>query len=407
MSSPAPVPLRRSVTGAGPAAIMGIGRAPPAAPSVTTATATAVSSPALLLRSSRAGGDREFSRRKKGRGGVVNYRCYCSCSWGSGFIIINEDDSCNRENNNDDDNNGNHNRNNCQWERGWFDREYRRFTATTTAAAAAITSLIIYYYDTPLPPNCPSFSWPGSHHSSKTSSSSSPPSPRLPPIKQQQQQHLPTTTTQPQQQQQQQQQQPRSHPHSPPAPPLPSSSSTTTTNPTPSQSQPSSLPAPPPPEVLNTRTALLASLANIVDRDLTSRAAQLHANHTSLQRQQRDVEKATAALRKTNDALESVVSKHSRAVLEIGDVQNWAEMCEREFLRLEDTLRRVRRKERRGGGEDDDGEEEEDEEESWSGSESVSGSWTGSDDEHEEEDGSGDEEEGRGRERPGEEQVRT
>lgn len=82
---------------------------------------------------------------------------------------------------------------------------------------------------------------------------------------------------------------------------------------------------------------------------------------------------ALGAFRKENDKLAKVLADGSRQVKELGDVQNWAERLERDFLVLEETMRLVQR------GEGEEG--------SWSGSGSYSGSesgsWSGSEDEGE------------------------
>ncbi|KAK4133177.1 hypothetical protein BT67DRAFT_337690, partial [Trichocladium antarcticum] len=92
------------------------------------------------------------------------------------------------------------------------------------------------------------------------------------------------------------------------------------------------------------RTAIEASMANLVDRELATRASQLHSNHAAIEQQARGVVRATAGLRRDNDGLGRLAATHARKVKEIGNVQNWAEMLEREFVILEETLRLV------GGG---------------------------------------------------------
>lgn len=129
---------------------------------------------------------------------------------------------------------------------------------------------------------------------------------------------------------------------------------------------------------------MLASISNLVDRELTTRAALLHANNAAIEKQERDLVKATDALRRENDKLGRVADAHAKKVKEIGNVQNWAEMLEREFVILEETLRIVRD----GDGEEEGGDGTGSE---WSGSGSGS-DWEG---EEEEEDGR---EDGRGEE---------
>lgn len=77
-----------------------------------------------------------------------------------------------------------------------------------------------------------------------------------------------------------------------------------------------------------------------------------------LDKQQNALVKETKGLKKENDKLAKVALDMSGALKEVGNVQNWAEMLERDFSVVEETLRRVR-----GGGSEG----------SWSGS-----SWSGS-----------------------------
>ena len=51
--------------------------------------------------------------------------------------------------------------------------------------------------------------------------------------------------------------------------------------------------------------------------------------------------KATEGLRRENERLNKVVVEGGRKVKELGNVQNWAEMLERDFLVLGETLRLV------------------------------------------------------------------
>lgn len=78
--------------------------------------------------------------------------------------------------------------------------------------------------------------------------------------------------------------------------------------------------------------------------------------------------KATAGLRKETDKLKKLADEGSRKVKELGNVQNWAEMLERDFLVLEETLRLANEKS------DSD----------WETSSSYSGSESEGGDEHEE-----------------------
>ena len=107
----------------------------------------------------------------------------------------------------------------------------------------------------------------------------------------------------------------------------------------------------------------------MLDRELSGRASLLHANNAAIEKQERDVARARDALRRENDKLQKLATEHTRKVKEIGNVQNWAEMLEREFLVIEETLRLVKRGGDGGGGGSGD---EDDDYGSWSGSGSGS-----------------------------------
>ncbi|KAI0843499.1 hypothetical protein F5Y06DRAFT_5638 [Hypoxylon sp. FL0890] len=121
------------------------------------------------------------------------------------------------------------------------------------------------------------------------------------------------------------------------------------------------------------RAALVASMSNMLDSELQSRASLLHSNAAALNKQERDVIKGTEALRKENDKLEKLARDTERKIKELGNVQNWAEVLERDFLVLEETMRLVRE----GSGSDDDSCSE-CTRSSWSGSYSADNSRAGS-----------------------------
>jgi hypothetical protein len=118
----------------------------------------------------------------------------------------------------------------------------------------------------------------------------------------------------------------------------------------------------------------MTNIGNTHFSSLQSRAQNLHANTAQLDKQQKDVLKATEGLKKETDKLKKWADEGQRMVKELGNVQNWAEMLERDFLLLDETIRLAN-----GEG---------------SGSESGSGSGSGSEWETDSEDG--DEKEGEG-----------
>ncbi|OHE93225.1 hypothetical protein CORC01_11450 [Colletotrichum orchidophilum] len=133
------------------------------------------------------------------------------------------------------------------------------------------------------------------------------------------------------------------------------------------------------------RAAVVASIGNMLDGELQSRARMLHANAAALDKQERDVVRATEALRKENDKLAKFSGDAARRVKELGNVQNWAEVLERDFLVLQETFRLVREGSCGSGCESCCGSE---------GSGSWSGSEVGDEDERMGEDGRGGAKEG-------------
>ncbi|KAF1360054.1 hypothetical protein EJ07DRAFT_165690 [Lizonia empirigonia] len=92
------------------------------------------------------------------------------------------------------------------------------------------------------------------------------------------------------------------------------------------------------------RAAVLASLTSIgtsIDADLRTRTADLHANSAAIAKQEKELAKQTAALRKESDKWQKLGNTSTKKLNEIGDVQNWAEMLERDLLVLEETVRLV------------------------------------------------------------------
>ncbi|KAF2792544.1 hypothetical protein K505DRAFT_326082 [Melanomma pulvis-pyrius CBS 109.77] len=88
-------------------------------------------------------------------------------------------------------------------------------------------------------------------------------------------------------------------------------------------------------------TASLASIGGSVDNEMRTRAADLHSNAEAIAKQEKELAKQTAALAKQSAQWQKLAGTSTKKLNEIGDIQNWAEMIERDLLVLEETLRLV------------------------------------------------------------------
>jgi len=88
-------------------------------------------------------------------------------------------------------------------------------------------------------------------------------------------------------------------------------------------------------------TASLTSVGTSLDTELRGRAANLHSNSAALSKQEADLAKQTAALSKQSTQWQKMADNSRDKLKEIGDIQNWAEMIERDLLVVEETLRIV------------------------------------------------------------------
>ena len=107
------------------------------------------------------------------------------------------------------------------------------------------------------------------------------------------------------------------------------------------------------------KTAFLASLNSVgssADAGLQARASDIASNSTQLSKQQAELEKSTTALAKETAQYQKIADDARGKLKEIGDVQNWAEVIERELLVLEETMRIVEEEEAKTGEGDEDGE---------------------------------------------------
>lgn len=103
------------------------------------------------------------------------------------------------------------------------------------------------------------------------------------------------------------------------------------------------------------RAAVTASLSAVgvsLDNEMRTRTADLHANSAAISKQEAELGKQTAALAKESAQWEKLLGGGTKKLNEVGDIQNWAEMIERDLLVLEETARLV---EGEGGKKDERG----------------------------------------------------
>ncbi|MCJ1432845.1 hypothetical protein MMC27_002203 [Xylographa pallens] len=92
------------------------------------------------------------------------------------------------------------------------------------------------------------------------------------------------------------------------------------------------------------RSAFLASLTSVGsqgDAELHARAQDIHTSAAALARQDAAVATQTDALARQTAQYQQLADDSRGKLKEIGDVQNWAEMIERDLLVLEETMRIV------------------------------------------------------------------
>lgn len=88
-------------------------------------------------------------------------------------------------------------------------------------------------------------------------------------------------------------------------------------------------------------TASLAAVGSSIDTEMRTRATDLHANSEAIKKQEKELAKQTVALSKQGAQWQKLADTSTKKLNEIGDIQNWAEMIERDLLVLEETLRLV------------------------------------------------------------------
>ncbi|KZF19892.1 hypothetical protein L228DRAFT_241109 [Xylona heveae TC161] len=122
--------------------------------------------------------------------------------------------------------------------------------------------------------------------------------------------------------------------------PFSSTSNTTTSNLNPQ----SSTPLAPETSARAARAALdatLHSLSSSHSAALHQRASMIHSNSSILETQETQLARDAASLGNSASAYEKLATNSRNALKEIGDVQNWAEMMERDLAVVEEALRLV------------------------------------------------------------------
>ncbi|KAK3070212.1 hypothetical protein LTR53_010860 [Teratosphaeriaceae sp. CCFEE 6253] len=94
--------------------------------------------------------------------------------------------------------------------------------------------------------------------------------------------------------------------------------------------------------------ASLSSAGSHYDTKYQRRATDLHSNAAAIRKQEAELRKNTAALAKESAQWQRELDKATKGLNEFGDLQNWAEMMERDFVVLEETLRLVEGREELG-----------------------------------------------------------
>ncbi|KAJ5496028.1 hypothetical protein N7539_001144 [Penicillium diatomitis] len=107
-------------------------------------------------------------------------------------------------------------------------------------------------------------------------------------------------------------------------------------------------------EALAAFTATLRSVGTNLEAPLRDRAAIITANEAALQRQEAELVEHTAQLARQNAQWTGWAEETREGLKEIGDVQNWAEMIERDLLILEDMMDGVEMRENEEDEGDDD-----------------------------------------------------
>ncbi|KAK2742761.1 hypothetical protein FQN55_007702 [Onygenales sp. PD_40] len=105
-------------------------------------------------------------------------------------------------------------------------------------------------------------------------------------------------------------------------------------------------------ETAEAKTAFTASLTSVgtnLDVRLRHRAQDLHDNEAAIAKQEDQLKKTTVELSKQSNELEKLADQGREGLKEVGDLQNWAELIERDLLMVEETVRLADEEDRKNG----------------------------------------------------------
>jgi len=87
--------------------------------------------------------------------------------------------------------------------------------------------------------------------------------------------------------------------------------------------------------------ASLSAVGSTLDAEMRAKIANIHENQDALRQQEADLSRQTATLAKQSAQWSKLASAGEEQLKNIGDVENWAEMIEKDLLVLEETMRMV------------------------------------------------------------------
>lgn len=93
-------------------------------------------------------------------------------------------------------------------------------------------------------------------------------------------------------------------------------------------------------------TTTLTTLGSSISHNLSLIASDIHANASSLTSQEALVTNSASSLKKETGKYNKAAEQARGKLKELGDIQNWAEVLERDLLVLEETVREGEERER-------------------------------------------------------------